>query len=375
MFERSWLLAALALINVTAQACDGPPCTNIRMDAAEPKVLAVDSTSPIVAFRSSDAAIHVLSCADALCNSGTTTMIWKDPAGLYADGIDLIAGDEGLPLLAFRESLQRIRTVACGNPGCTAGNVHSTHSNGLDIEAPISLSRPAASGSRPLLAYIVGGFVGLKRCSDTKCTAATAANVYHVNSTGVPLFASRVAIAHRFDALPYLAYLPKGEKGLAVGLCGTPDCGNGVNAHGIATQSEIVEVALSVNQYYRAVLAFQRKDGSIASVACGASCSDPGPIADIAQPALGSGEVDFARGASEIPMLVWAGDGLGAMRCSDPFCAKPNLASVVLDPGEILSSRPSLTIPDDGLPLLVVQRNGIGKPSIAIHKCASPSCL
>lgn len=371
------IFGAIALLAATQamSACEHAPCSTVFDDAAEPQVLATDPDHPYVAWRTHDADVRLLRCDNALCTSGTSVSVWKDPAGVYGDGLDMIAGIEGMPLLAFRDSAKRIRTVQCGTLTCSpGGNTTGLHSSGLAIDASISLSAPASAPAYPLLAYITGGFVNVAQCQSANCATSTTTNVYEQTAMGIPIYASRVSITHRFGDRPYLAWLPKDQPVIGIALCGSANCSGGLPSHAINVNAS--EIALSTSQYDRAVIAFRRKDGSIGSTACTESdCSAHGAIAEIAKPALGSGEVDFARGDTQIPMLVWAGDGLGAMRCSDRECARPNLAAVVLDPGAILSTQPSLTVPRDGLPLLVVQRNGLGFPSIVVHKCASPSCL
>lgn len=177
-----------------------------------------------------DLSLRFARCSSNACTAGTVTSIeLLDPAEDVGLETAVVVGSDGLPFIAYRDSTSsEIDVVHCGNADCSSGNVFTS---GVDTAAAAELGLDVVLGDRgrPLLAYRVLGESGFRtfQCSDPACTAGTE-GVY-VDPEG-HLFSGVLSLAVDPGGLPIVVGNDATTSGLRVVRCEDSLCDNAADA-------------------------------------------------------------------------------------------------------------------------------------------------
>ncbi len=206
------------LIHCGDKACRSFSQTNV-LNGQEGALTMSEEGLPIIAFRTA-AGLSLARCADASCTSATSQVV--DAGNGVGQGVFVTLGDDGLPLMSYREgSKDAAKLARCNDADCTTASIQTLES-GTTINQQ---SVPVVVGidGMPVVAYRVLGTQELKvvHCDDAACSSFTSTVVGNSGSAGYS--GTNVSLALGADGLPVMTF-SNAPNGLYFAHCDAVDC-------------------------------------------------------------------------------------------------------------------------------------------------------
>ena len=176
---------------------------NIDADGFDSSLAIGVDGNPIASFHGADATeLVIVHCRNITCQ--VRDIIERvDTAGVPGFDTAMTIGNDGMPVIAYREgSGNDLRVAKCGNITCSAGNQITTIDDGTKVGFDISIS--IGTDGLPIISYYDADLFNLKfvHCGNAACTAGNAITV--IDSAGS--VGSHTALAVGRDGLPVIAY-------------------------------------------------------------------------------------------------------------------------------------------------------------------------
>jgi hypothetical protein len=327
---------------------------------------------PLVAYYdATNLSLKTLKCGNPSCSSGNVIRTVPGPAGA---SVSAAAGLDGLPVFSFFDAVGKgLRFGKCGDPSCSAPVVTTIVAGsalnvlGLDnsIFVPAD-GRPVVSFYMPTLARL-----GSVRCGNASCGAGNVStSIVFTTDSGAY---SSVAVAG--DGLATISHFDGQFGRLAVTHCTTIGCGGFTNRSPDVGPGVGQETSLAIGVDGLAVVSYRDyTNGWLKVLKCGNAACDAGNTVTPVDTSAPTGfSTSIAIAASGFPVVSYTGGSPAALKvlaCGNAACSSGNVLSTPDSSSSFVAT--SITIAPDGLP--VVSYYDQTNHRLRVLKCGSPSC-
>ena len=328
---------------------------------------------PVMSYWDSTAgALKVAKCVDAACR-GTSIVTVVDDTNNTGRYSALALGADGLPIISYADlTLGALKVAKCQNAACTSAVLSTV----IDVNSVMYTAIAVPGDGLPVIAFQANGALRVAKCNNVNCSGALV--VIPDNGAGAGDY---VSLAIGADDLPVMSY--GFNSALRVLKCGLADC-SGTNT---ITNSD--DPANSVGTHTATILGnngfpmIAYRDNTLGAVKfmrCGnAACSSGNSIVPIPDP--GGGQIyniKLALGPDGMPLISYADSGDRAfriVRCATTQCNFGLITSTIEGGGRQLGGSHSITLGQDGLPIIAYQTFYDGSAGVKFAKCGTRSCL
>jgi hypothetical protein len=329
---------------------------------------------PVMSYWDSTAgALKVAKCVDAACR-GTPTVTVVDDEGNIGRYSSIAIGADGLPIISYIDQPQAILRVAkCQDAACTS----TTRTTIADLAGSSLFYSAIAvpSDGLPVIAFQANSALRVAKCSNASCTGALV--VIPDNGSGAGEY---VSLAIGADDLPLISY--SFNNALRVLKCGLADC-SGTNTIANAddpANSVGTHTATIISASGRPMIAYRDNTlGGVKFMRCGdAACSSGNFIVAIPTSSGTVYNIDLALGPDGMPVISYFNSGdsaISVVRCANTQCNFGLTTSTIEGGGQQLGGSHSITLGQDGLPIIAYQTFYGGSGGVKFAKCGTRSCL
>jgi hypothetical protein len=177
---------------------------------------------PVISYYDNSAgALKVAKCANAACTGSATITVVDNPANDVGRYTSIAIGNDGLPVISYRDQLAGTLKVAkCTNAACTGSATIEIVDNSAIVGAFTSIA--IGSDGLPVISYFDGSASALKvaKCANAACTSG--ATITTVDSTFGVGYHTSIVIGS--DGLPVISHNNSDDGTLKVAKCGTRSC-------------------------------------------------------------------------------------------------------------------------------------------------------
>jgi hypothetical protein len=295
-----------------------------------------------------------------------------DTANTVGQYSSIAMGLDGLPIIAYYDvGGGNLKTIKCGDIGCTTGNTTSTVESTNDVGKFPSIVVPA--DGLPFIAYFdeTNDDLRTAKCANAACsTTYTITAIDTTNETGkMP----DVAIAS--DGLPIIVYYENIAADVRVTKCGNASCSSGNTTTAVVTSGSTYSSSIAVPADGRPVIAYFIGGGTddLGFVKCGnASCSSGNTTSTVYSTGAAGSEPSIAIHYDGFPIISHrTGGNIAVTKCGNNGCSANN-TTTEFSTGDNDGAASQIMIPGDRLP--VIAHNDYGGGNLNVFKCTNLNC-
>jgi hypothetical protein len=174
---------------------------------------------PVISYWDGTAAtLKVAKCANAACTGVATISTVDDPANSVGEYTSLAIGDDGFPVISYRDSTAGTLKVAkCANAACTGTATITTVDDPVNSVGEYT-SLAVGGDGRPVISYFdrTADAVKVAKCANAACTGTATITTVRDDPNAFAGFnyGPYTSIAIGANGLPVVAYGFTGDKGV-----------------------------------------------------------------------------------------------------------------------------------------------------------------
>ncbi len=371
-----------------------PPAGNSRTAVDDPANLVGEYTSitigadglPIISHKDQTAfALRVTHCNDVACsgNDETSTLV-DDPANIVGEYTSITIGADGLPIISYQDlSAGALKVAHCNDVACTGNDETITTVDDPANNVGTYTSIAIGADGLPIVSYrdVNAGALRVTHCNDVACTGndETSTTV----DDPADIVGEYTSITIGADGLPIISHKDQDAGALRVTHCDDVACtGND------ETSTLVDDPANNVGDYtsitigadglpiisYRDSTAFALRVAHCNDVAC---TGNNETITTVDDPANELGLfTSITIGDDGLPIISYRDSTAFALKvahCNDVACAGNNESiTTVDDPPNAVGQYTSITIGADGLPIISYRDQTAS--SLKVAHCSNVFC-
>lgn len=341
---------------------------------------------PVIAYRIGDqspnAALKVVRCNDLACSGGDETITTVDNLVSQTGLIPVLAiGNDGFPVIAYREGNGALRVAKCADVACTGSVTRTTVVPGA-VPGVDSLSIAVPVDGNPVIAFrdlTSGGVLRIAKCNDPACAGGNE-DVNAIATAGNNV-ARDAQLVIGSDGFPVIAHEDVSNSNLLVTKCDDAACKGGGEVTVTADSSPNIvgyhaQIAIRANGR-PLITSIDATSGTLRVVDCqnlGCSASPVAVVGDNGK-AIGAFSQALTLGLDGLPTLVFVNGTDGSLRtarCADDHCFAGTANYATLDdPGADLRGLSAVTAPDG---TALVAYHDFTNFRLKVVKCGSRNC-
>jgi len=302
----------------------------------------------------------------------------------FGTDTSITIAEDGLPVISsISPANLDLKIVKCGNISCSSGNIISTPDNGASIGGFTSIT--FGIDGLPLVSYYDRVTEELKvlKCGNAACSSGNTITPF--DSTGLRP-GQKTSITIGTDGLPVISYFDTTNLNLKVAKCGDASCtaAGGFTITPVDTDGQNgSHSSITIGTDGLPIISYASFNTELRVAKCGnVACTAAGgfTITVVDPSAAVIGGTTITLGEDGLPIISYSHFGftsneLKVLKCGNAACSSGNIITI-LDSGPIntaVGNWSSISIPPDGLPVISYFSGSISK-SLNVVKCGNTAC-
>ena len=333
---------------------------------------------PVISYHSAGAgSLKVAKCANSACSGTVTITTVDDPANTVGTFTSIAIGNDGLPIISYRDTTAAALKVAkCANAACTGSATITTVE---DVASAVGQYTSIAIGADgvPVIAYYdaTGSDLRVAKCANAACTGA--ATITAVDTASAGAYAS---IAVGLDGFPAISYHSFADDALKVAKCINAACTGAATINTLDNPANTagLDTSIAIGTDGAPVISYRDSPDNHLKVAkcLNAACTGGALVNTLdAQDDSVGPYSSIAIGRDGLPVISYqnfSGGSLMVAHCIDTDCVLPADRTTLDRPANVVGAFTSIAIGVDGLPV-VSYYDGIAD-ALKVAKCGTRSC-